>query len=77
MFSKHRKGKEKKGGGLTIGFKKDYRIKLEEIEINNSDVLALEGTVRGSKIRIILSYFDSTKNNSGIDFNRNRRIQKR
>ena len=29
MFSKHRKGNEKRGGGLTIGFKKDYRIKLE------------------------------------------------
>jgi len=38
--------------------------------------LALEGTVRGSKIRIILTYFDSTKNKSGKDFERNRKIQK-
>ena len=76
LFSKHRKSKEKKGGGLTIGFKMDHRIKMEEIEINNSDVLALEGTIRGSKFRIILSYFDSTKKNSGKDFTRNRKLQK-
>ena len=76
LFSKHRKSKEKKGGGLTIGFKMDHRIKMEEIEINNSDVLALEGTIRGSKFRIILSYFDSTKKNYGSDFTRNRRLQK-
>ena len=67
---------EKKGGGLTIGFKMDHKIKMEEIEINNSDVLALEGTIIGSKFRIILSYFDSTKKNSGDDFSRNRKLQK-
>ena len=32
--------------------------------------------MRGSKIRIILAYFDSTKNKSGKDFERNRRIQR-
>jgi len=32
--------------------------------------------MRGSKIRIILTYFDSTKNKSGIDSERNRKIQK-
>jgi len=37
--------------------------------------LALEGTVRGSRIKIILAYFDSTKKKSGIDFERNRKIQ--
>ena len=76
IFSKHRKKKEKKGGGLSIGFKKDNRIKLEEIKINNSDVLALEGTIRNVKTRIILVYFDSTKLKSGPDFNRNRRLQR-
>ena len=74
IFSKHRKDKEKKGGRLSIGFKKDNWISLEEIKINNNDVLALEGTVRGTKIRIILSYFDSTKLKSGKDYNRNRKI---
>ena len=61
---------------VSIGFIKDNRIKLEDIIVNNSDVLALEGTVRNTKIRIILSYFDSTKLKSGVDFNRNRKLQK-
>merc|ERR1711874_112873 len=34
------------------------------------------GTVRNTKIRIILSYFDSKKLKSGVDFNRNGKIQK-
>ena len=29
IFSKHRSNKEKQGGGLLIGYKKDHRIKLE------------------------------------------------
>ena len=76
IFSKHRIKRDKKGGGLTIGYKKDNRIKLEEITVKNRDILALEGTIMNTKIRIILSYFDSTKLKTGIDFNRNRRIQK-
>ena len=76
IFSKHRKKKEKKGGGLMIGFRDDKKTKLEEIKVDSNDILALEGTVRGSKIRIILSYFDSTKNKSGRDYDRNRKIQK-
>ena len=76
IFSKHRNKKEKKGGGLLIGFKKDNRTKLEEIIVKNNDILALEGTIRGNKIRIILSYFDSTKLRSGKDYERNRKIQK-
>ena len=76
IFSKHRKKKEKKRGGLLIGYKNDKKTKLEEIKVDSNDILALEGTVRGSKIRIILSYFDSTKNKSGRDYDRNRKIQK-
>ena len=49
---------------------------MEEIKIDNNDILALEGTVRGNKIRIILSYFDSTKYKSGRNYDRNRKIQK-
>ena len=55
---------------------KDNRIKLEEIEVKNNDILALEGTIRGNRIRIILTYFDSTKLKTGKDYERNRRIQK-
>ena len=39
-------------------------------------MLAVEGTVRNRKIRIILVYFDSTKKKSGKDFERNRKIQR-
>ena len=49
---------------------------MDEIKINNSDVLVLEGTIRNAKVRIILVYFDSTKLKSGKDFNRNRKLQK-
>ena len=76
LFSKHRFKKDKKGGGLSIGFKKDHRIRLEEIIVKNQDILALEGTIINTKIRIVLSYFDSTKLKAGKDFNRNRKIQK-
>ena len=44
--------------------------------VDNNDILAVEGTVRGNKVRIILSYFDSTKSKSGRDYDRNRKIQK-
>ena len=75
IFSKHRKKKEKKGG-LMIGFRDDKKTKLEEIKLEHNDILALAGTVRGSKIRIVLAYYDSMKNKSGKDFESNRKIQK-
>merc|ERR1711874_550593 len=76
LFSKHRGKKDKKGGGLIIGHMKDNRIKLEEIEVKNNDILALEGTIRGNRIMIILTYFDSTKLKTGKGYESNRRIQK-
>ena len=76
VFIKHRNSRDKKGGGLMLGYKKDRNIKLEEIETEHKDVLAVEGTVRNRKIRIILVYFDSTKKKSGKDFERNRKIQR-
>ena len=50
-----------KGGCLMIGYKVDKKIKMEEIKVESSDILALEGTVRGCKTRIILVYVDSKK----------------
>ena len=76
IFSKQRKKGEKKGGGLMLGYKKNKNIILEEINTKSSDILAVEGKVRGCKIRIILTYFDSTKLKSGKDFKRNRNIQR-
>merc|ERR1711909_174601 len=75
LFTKHRNKEEKKGGGLIIGFKEDKEVKLEEIKIDDNDILALEGVVRGDKTRIILSYFDSSKNKSGDEYERNRAMQ--
>ena len=49
IFSKHRKSTEKKGGGLIIGYKDDRDTRLEEIEVDDCDILALEGTIRGEK----------------------------
>ena len=74
IFSKQRRIREKKGG-LMIGFKDDKRTIMEEIKVESNDILALEGTVRGSKVRIILVYMDSDKKKRGKDFDRNRKIQ--
>ena len=48
---------------------------MVELKTTSNDILALEGTVRGCKMRIILTYMDSDKNKSGKDYNRNRQIQ--
>ena len=45
LYTKHKKKKEKKGGGLAIGHLIDKKIKLEEIKIESSDILILEGTI--------------------------------
>ena len=58
-----------------IGFKDDKKTLMEEIKTNSNDILALEGTVRGSKVRIILVYMDSDKKKSGKNYNKNRKIQ--
>ena len=75
IFTKHRSKKEKKGGGLMIGFKEDKKIAMEEIETISNDILAIEGKVRGCKVRIILIYMDSTKKLNGPDFIRNKKIR--
>merc|ERR1711888_219135 len=75
MFSKHRGGKEKKGGGLALGYDEKANIKLEEIETGSKDILGVEGRVNNRKCRIILCYFDCTKQLSGEDYKRNRLLQ--
>ena len=57
IFSKNRGKRDKKGGGLTIGYKKNNNIKLEEIIVKNKDVLPLEGFIMNTKTRLILCYF--------------------
>jgi len=38
---------------------------MEEIKVKNQDILALEGTIRNTKTRLVLAYFDSTKLKTG------------
>ena len=68
LFTKPRKKKEKKGGDLMIGYKEDKRVVMEELRVDSSDVLAIEGKIRGCKNRIILVYVDSTKKKHGWDY---------
>ena len=49
---------------------------MEEIDTKSNDILAIEGKIRGCKVRIILMYFDSTKLKSGENYQKNRNIQK-
>ena len=74
LFTKYRKKKEKKGGGLFLGHLTDPRIKLEEIKIDNSDILILEGTIHSKKVRIILTYIGCSKERKGNDYDVNRKL---
>merc|ERR1712121_377638 len=76
LFSKQRKKGEKKGGGLMIGYKEDKYIVMKEINTKSNDILAIEGKIRGCKVRIVLMYLDNTKLKRGKDYLRNRQIQK-
>merc|ERR1712002_1452397 len=68
-------GKDKKGGGLALGYEEKANIKLEELETGSKDILGVEGKIDNKKCRIILCYFDCTKQLSGEDYKRNRSIQ--
>ena len=77
LFSKHRTRKmEKKGGGLALGYDEEADVKLEEIEVKHSDILAVEGSIHSQKFRLVLCYFDCSKLLTGKDFRRNRDLQK-
>ena len=45
-----------------IGFKYDNKINMEKIKTNSNDILAIEGKIKGNKVRMVLIYMDSTKN---------------
>ena len=77
IISKHRKKGEKKGGGLAIGHIDDKKIKLEEVKVDNSDILIVEGTVHRKKVRIILTYMGCSKEKKGTEYEANRNIQRK
>ena len=76
LFTKQRKKSEKNGGGLMIGYKEGKKVAMEELKVDSSDILAIEGRIRGCKTRIILIYMDSMKDKQRKDYERNRKIQR-
>ena len=76
IITKQRKKKEKKGGGLAIGYLDDGKTKIEELKVDHSDILVVEGLVRGIKIRIILTYMGCSKNKTGKEYDENRKKQR-
>ena len=58
-----------------IGFRDDKKTLMEEIKTESIDILVLEGTFRGSKLRIIFVDMDSDKKKSGKNYIRNKKIQ--
>merc|ERR1711888_522519 len=65
LITKQRSEKDKKGGGLAIGFDIKADVKLEEIDSGSNDILAVEGKINNAKCRIVLCYFDCTKQVKG------------
>ena len=64
-----RKGQDKKGGGLMIIYKKSSSIKLDIIPSRSADILDVQGTIAGRKVRMILVYM--SVENQPQDFERN------
>ena len=60
-----------------MGYDKEAEIKLEEVETGSNDILAVEGKINNTRCRIVLCYFDCTKQLKGKDYERNRNIQKK
>ena len=58
-----------------IGYKENFKKCYGRNKTKSNDILAIEGKIRGCKVRIILVYMDSTKKKNGNDYNRNRLIQ--
>ena len=65
-----------KGGGLAIGYIEDSKIIMEEIETNSEDIMVLDGTIHNEKIRIILAYFNCSKELEGSIYQENREMQR-
>ena len=51
-----------------MGYAMKAELKLEEIETKSNDILAVEGKVNSTRCRIVLCYFDCTKQLRGERF---------
>ena len=54
----------------------DQKVKLNKLEGENDDILEIEGVIFGLKVKIILVYFDCSKNKSGDEFDHNRNMER-
>lgn len=56
---------EKKGGGIQILMPKMKEIKFNKNKNKNKELLEIEGSIFGTKLKIIIAYFDANKNEEG------------
>ena len=54
----------------------DQKVRLYKLEGKNNDILEIEGVIFGLKVKIILVYFDCSKNKSGEDFEHKRNMER-
>ena len=77
LFTKQRiPGDAIKGGGLAIGFIENEKIMMEEVNTNSRDIMILDGTIFNEKVRIILVYFNCSKELEGRNCRANSEIQR-
>ena len=65
----------KKGGGIMILHKDTEEFELVQKDTKHQDLLVVEGKVKGFKIKLIASYFDSSKARKGKEYKNNRTLQ--
>ena len=71
-FCKVRKGNknQKKGGGLQFLLNKNKNIELTETRINSTEIQIIEGKVFGTTIKMINTYLDVSRDQTGKDNNK-------
>ena len=55
-------------GKQTNKHRDDERINLDEVKVDSSDILIVEGTVHRRKVRIILTYMGCSKEKKGVEY---------
>jgi len=68
VYTKLREKGHKRGGGIMILHKNDEDIELDQKKTIHKDLMVVEGKIKGLKIKIIASYFDSSKARKGKEY---------
>ena len=74
-YTKLRGDRGKRGGGILILHKDVEEFELYQKTTKHPDLLVVEGKIKGFKIKIIASYFDSSKARRGREYKSNRKLQ--